>query len=392
MSHKKIVGFLLWLFLILLQFYVFRSGTPQPSYIVAAIAMFATAIYPKSWIRYKDGTIACFLFYVGYATTVQLISSLVYQVDDFFGNLLFILFDLGVFLTISTYIVRHQESSKRVISHPLALSLVLLALFYFTGLGRYDFFPRYNGFFNDPNQMAHFALCSLCVVLFVERSVNLVAVVSFLSATVICVASASRSSMLGLALVLIGFVMLMINALKSKKGKPGSARALYGTVLIAIIAALVYIFKDPNRIEAISYMLQRTNEINVSQQAEGRSFLVAFENIEYMFFGAGQGYMERFGVENEIHSDWIGTLFYFGLPGMLGICLFLYRCIKSLPLSLALISFGPLLYGFTTYGMRTPIFYVYIATLYTYYRSQRSAHVSGQVKSHNTHRYKKQVL
>lgn len=359
---SKISSGLLFLFISLMQFYVFSSGSLQPSYI-AGLAFVLVMFVSTGAVVQTSQPIKLFYAYVGYAALVDLSYAFLLQSEEFLGSTLYMTYNLLLFTALIAYLQRNADKLQSSVVLPSFLALVLLVSFYFTGIGRYDFRPRYNGFFNDPNQMAHFALCIMCVIWLVGTS-NKVKYIAAALTLVICVVSASRSSLLGLSVALIGITWYMYREVSSSSKFIQNVSKL--TFVIVLSALVYYLFTSGalTKIQAVSYLLDRTAEINVSQQSDGRGFTQALDNWDYMFFGAGQGLLTRFGMPGEIHSNWIGTLFYYGLPGLFFVVFFLFSMIRKLPLPLILISLSPLLYGFTTYGLRTPVFYLYAAALF----------------------------
>ena len=65
----------------------------------------------------------------------------------------------------------------------------------------------------------------------------------------------------------------------------------------------------------------------------------------------------------EIHSTWAGVLFYYGFPGISMFIWFLKVVIERLNFYQICILMGPLVYGFSTFGLRTPIFWIVISAV-----------------------------
>lgn len=169
----------------------------------------------------------------------------------------------------------------------------------------------------------------------------------------------SRSALLGIAPMIVGVLLKMGRSIYKSK---------YFLIILIILALLICftILINPQfeLTENNIYFINRITSTNVESQMEARGYGLLYDYPEQMIFGAGQGDMMRFNHDGEIHSTWHGILFYYGIIGLAFFLGFLFNLYKRLPLSDILIGLGPLLYSFTTYGARTPIFYIFLACIY----------------------------
>jgi hypothetical protein len=244
----------------------------------------------------------------------------------------------------------------------LLLSLLSLALLWVAGIGRYDYAPRSNAFFNDPNQMAFWALCICCSYFFLNiKAIKTWQILAVLSLTfVILLSSASRSALVGFSFIILGVILTFLKDFKT---------SLRFIVIIIPILILLVLFTGIDYIleqENIKFMVDRTEATDIARQSEVRGYTRLINYPEYLFLGAGHGGDYRFNATHEIHSSWAGLIFYYGIPGTLTFLLFLYSLASKLPLNLKAFFCAPLLYGFSTFGIRTPVFWLFLSIVALY--------------------------
>jgi hypothetical protein len=145
---------------------------------------------------------------------------------------------------------------------------------------------------------------------------------------------------------------------------------LFGTVAVVLLATslllVLYLFAEPIQ-SAVHDFARRLGARSLISHLEMRGNLRPFEMPEYLLLGAGQGFDARFSTRSiEIHSSLVAPLFYYGVVGW---CLF-YGFIYTLARDRLngwqwLVFAAPFVYGLFTYGLRTPVFWLLLATLYT---------------------------
>ena len=232
--------------------------------------------------------------------------------------------------------------------------------------------------FNDPNQMAFWVLCSLSSILLLSQN-RLLNTTLFIVSVILCIATMSRSALVGLLPLGLGFYLKGFSYIKRTSFKIASI------VLVAMTIALitVHLFTGVQISEdsTFGFFYNRLVSTDIEGQLETRGYNILAEHDEYILFGAGQD-MVRFGHDVEIHSTWLGILFYYGVVGFslfVGIFVVLLRRAKLYEI---LIALGPILYGMSTYGARTPVFYIFIFALYILYIRTRNER--EQAKAYET--------
>ncbi len=341
------------------QFYIFPSGLPQPSHILLAVIIAFTIIFLSSgffckseFIKYKY----VFLF-LGYSTVVNVVWALVEQDPIFLMASAYWFFGVGLLISAGVYL--KNDGAVNVFRNAAVLGILLLAFFLFVGLGKPDYFPRYTAYFNDPNQFAFWVLCSIAIYFMLSSGTNNKLVFLFLTLMTGClvVSSLSRSALIGFAFILVG-VYIKLQTSNGFDKISNVAFSIFVSVLLIVIF-VVFLDIDYSEID----ILNRLFATDFGQQADIRGYYRAVEFPEYLFFGAGQGLDYRFNTIYEVHSSWMGLFFYYGFFGILLFSLFLIQMFFKLDFSQKVIFLGPLIYGFSTYGLRTPIFWFFIASV-----------------------------
>lgn len=355
MRSVKIASYAYLFGIFLLQFYVFRSGVLQPSHIFVLLSFLiflSTIGLSKSVL--KNRLYFNLIIFVIITLIINSIYSILYKNFDFIISSAYYFYGLIVtFVTI--ILLKIEVNFKKSLLIILFLSLFTLIVLWIAGLGAYEFSPRYNGYFNDPNQMAHWSLCVAVSVILLTKSTLLKYVTVFITFVIIII-SMSRSGLVGLAFLLLGVLI------------PNKRNISYLIVAFLIFISLVSLtsFKKSLFFENYENVINRFLETDFEEQADTRGYSRAQKYPEYLLFGSGQGLDSRFHSDFEIHSSWMGLFFYYGIFVLLFFLSILLKIFLSLKFDNILVTLGPLVYGFSTFGIRTPVFWMLLGVLIFY--------------------------
>lgn len=375
-KNNRIMCFLLVFMLIVGgQFYIFKSGIPQPYTIPMLLLVFLITFFRKGklYISAHDVTAISIIALAFYILLVSFSAALITSETIYVKFSLYIIFDVIVFFSVYNYLLICDQSGEKIAIFAI-LAITLLFFFSITGLGRTYAGTRYMGFFNDPNQMSYWTLCMYCVaVSFLERKIILL-----FYATIICgailIAGASRASALGFSVAALGVILRESGFSQNHS----SNKKIIGISILLIVALFVVL---PIVAYSQSYFMasdigSRFSSTKESSQLQIRGFFLPLEYPQYLLFGAGKGAFNAFDRSNEIHSTWVGILFYFGIIGFfLHVTAFLSTFRKH-TLSYKLIYLGPFIYGIFTFGIRTPVFWIFWACLYYIAYNYEQIHTS----------------
>ena len=330
------------------QFYLWSSGLPQFSHIFVVLAILASMLKNKI---VNVSYISLLFIFVMYATLVNLIWFFVNDFDsEYLISTVYWIFNIALFIILIN--IKNIEMLNKILLKIIFISYILELLLWVSGLGRYGFSPRYNGFFNDPNQMAFWILSSCCIYLYIsENKKNNIFI--FCSAVFLILLTLSRSAMLAIPFILVSLII-------KQKGSFLSRVMFYIISVLGVLVASLFLYSKGFFGDLISRLTLGINEKDT--QIEDRGFYALLNYPEHLFFGAGQGgYAIYHPTGNEIHSNWFGILFYYGALGLFLFVAFLYKIFKKLDFPDKMLFLAPMLYGFTTYSARTSIFWFVIS-------------------------------
>jgi hypothetical protein len=265
----------------------------------------------------------------------------------------------------------------------IIFELFLIAVSYLAGWGHYTWWPRYEYFFNAPNQLAYFVICLLLAYLAVTKGRLKLGLHIVYGLTIfIVITTGGRSAYLAM----LPFVMLLIWMARR--------RWVHLVMLLLVPIAIGWVFTplclpaympvsgvnqrvdcsiDPNsserrvvsdatmtRIDSLSTQKEVEPKYSVKTQLLARGYMRLIDYPQFMLYGAGQGRDERFGDLDgyvyEIHSSPVAVLFYYGFLGLTLFAAFLWQLFTA---KWNLLFLTPLLvYGLFTYGLRAPYFWV----------------------------------
>lgn len=374
---RAIIFFLVFLGLLTSQVYHMPSGLPQFSHVV--LLFFCVLVFffiPKigvSLISVKGGKVfLCLSLFILYVLVVNFSFSLMLGDIRFNSFTLHLIYNALLFFCFYEFLVAFRGASRLVMT-AIFLALSLLVILYLLGFGRYGFAPRYNAYFNDPNQMAFWVLCMYSIFFIGVQGQVFLKLSLFLMASFAVFATISRSAMIGLSLTLLSFLLSAFSSGNNEKYQGVFKRAglSLGLCSIAFAAYTLSVESDLS-----NFILSRFEEIDLWKQAEIRGFTRVLDYPMYLILGAGQGGDYRFDSVHEIHSTWIAFLFYYGIFGLFLFGMFVFFVGKGLSFVQFIAFLGPLAYSMSTFGARTPVFWVFMAC--ALYFSTRGSDVIGE--------------
>lgn len=348
-AKKNSISILLILALFMSQFYFWSSGLPQFSHIFIFLALLM--FFCKN-NKIKVSNVKIIFIFLVYVILVNLTWFMISGFEtSYLVSIGYWIFNFLLFLLLVNLKDENTGYFLKVILRLIFFSYILEIFLWALGLGRYSFSPRYNGFFNDPNQMAFWVLSTCSMYLYLShKKLNNIIVYSL--ALFLIMLTLSRSAILGFSILTFAIIF-------KQKGDILKKILLSSFSLLTTLVLLLIL----NRYGMFDSILARIMEglLERDDQAEGRGFDILLNFPEYLLFGAGQGNYSLYSpLGNEIHSTWFGILFYYGVFGLALFLIFIYSVFRKLSFAEKILFLGPMLYGFTTYSARTTIFWFFI--------------------------------
>lgn len=357
---KTLNVFILGFGFFLSQFYIFSSGLPQPAHIFIILSIFIFFIFHNEIKVFESKYL---IFFVCYTIFINIYYTFLIDDLSYIVSTIYWIFNLILFLTLVSLGDVYVKKLFYYLKYIIPVSLIINIMIWAVGAGRYDFSPRYNGYFNDPNQMAFWVLCSCAIGLILFNNLKFKIIVFSLSFFLILL-TMSRSATLGFLILTLGLIFQHKSRLDFK--------IIFSLIslLVAIVSFFILLkfgFLD-NIVTRFSEGIQQNDD-----QVSSRGFDILINFPEYLLFGAGQGaYYLYSDTGNEIHSTWFGVLFYYGIIGFFLFVSFLFNIFKRLDFAEKIIFLSPMFYGFFTYNARTLLFWFLVAIflLYSKHREQ----------------------
>lgn len=393
---SRMWGWLLMLSAIVLSpFYFYPSGLPQPGHVLMLIASIALIFLNRDYcIKMARNNLPGVLFLL-LVLVINAAYGVYYQDKGFAVATVY--WGYGYLLLLGVMVVARDSWLSIWIARFIFFQLIFIVISYLVGWGNYLFWPRYQYFFNGPNQLAYFAICLFLVYLAVtEVKTTYVLFLSYFSMIFIVVTTGGRSAYLALAPIVLlllwmnrkryikSFIIIAIAGLTSLIFEPlclpNFKPIENGNQFVGCRSAVGNNFKKSQPIDVetrsiASVTFERINELSTKEKIEDhksvriqllvRGYTRFVEAPQYIFYGAGQGRDDRFGDYDgfvfEIHSSLAAVIFYYGI---LGLVLFLAFIWKLFPIKHNLLFLSPLfVYGLFTYGLRAPYFWIALGFL-----------------------------
>ncbi len=372
-DRLTIAHLLFLLFWITKPFYLKASGTMQISDGIFVLSFFAWIIQNK-WRVIIDKKDFYFIGFVGCVFLINGIYLLIYSNQEFLINSVYYLYNLMVILVVRDFM------SNRAFLKALILACIfnLLVQFAILLLDKGRFLAerfRYMGTFNDPNQFSFSMLTSfmmfyLLASYFKDQESSSMKAVLF-GAFLIVFLFIFQSSSAGMLLGILSFSALMAFIILYSENTP-SLVVMRFFVILMVFAVVVFLLASggigSSPIQGESFMVARLNEKLKAIENEGiaamfdnRGIDKAFIEYEYLFFGAGEGFYERFpDSPYEIHATFISILFCYGIIPFLIISRWIWVNLKNTSKTLIPIYLALLIESFTLVHQRQPVFWMLI--------------------------------
>lgn len=348
------VRLVLWsLMILLVPFYVFDSGVPQPA---DWIGFALLPILVKGW----NGRLApalvkplksliifiAYVFLVNVAWSFVLFTFSINAKEGFLMAPSFYLFNGMMFFTFLLMFQRYGEFLLWLTARLVLASVFVQVMFGFALRGALG---RSTVMFNNPNQLGYYALLSACIVLLAQKRLRLTTIqvtTGLAAASYLALLSASKAALASISALGIA---LMISKVRT-------------IVMVALVFA-VLIFTDNPFSHAIERAQDRIENDESYGLIEERGYdrVAAFP--EYWMVGAGEGAYRRFKDvsrigSHELHSSMATLFFCYGIVGVTLFAIFLWGVIAGSGLRAWVIVGAAFAYGMTHQGLRFRLLWV----------------------------------
>lgn len=382
--------YLLLLALFFGPFYLWKSGLPQASHIIAAAVLGQRYVLARPKQVYFEKAWGCQVLFVVYSFVVAAVIYYFYRDIATMMAPLYYLFGFLVFLEVVSL---YAEQGKKFLNlvfwlHVLLMLVVLLLIA--LGVGRSYISGsaglRVKAFFNNPNQLAGWTVWLVVVISAAGRALYRTwwpGVAALLVATILFYYSLSRAGFIALAVFLVFYFTLGLNrfVLWYKKHKNAVLKKWVLIVSIVLVLLLLMAFVlvmlqyfdyGTTGLNSLDRTIDRIvkTKADIARQIKIRGYDRLWKYPQYLVFGAGEGARERFAektsyTQYEVHSSWAGLLFNYGVVGFTLFAAFIFALLKRIKyIWFKLILLAPFFFGFTNYNIRNWYFWVGLGLVY----------------------------
>lgn len=354
--HVALIGGLLLIGFVLWPIYVFPPGYPQPMSFAFVCAIGLLGLFePEAIARLlRQQEILLIVAFVGYTFLVNSVVAIAGQDPE---PLLYSVYYAQALLAclVVAFVFRSWAHAPTALHRAIVLALLIqAAVLAVTGIAEGG---RAMLLFGNPNQLGFFALLALGYVLHLHTlaaSSRISTIAGAGIAIALVLASLSKAAIVASIVMLLLFVCLgPFKGAIARRAKPFLILAIPG-----LLGLLIYLYRD--EIAFADIVIDRLSTIGVSEDdsltGRGYSRITAWP--QYLFFGAGEGLVERWRTQTEIHSMLGTLLFSYGVPGVvIVVSLFVIIWRRN---SRGMIIYGLpiLLYSLTHQPMRQPMMWM----------------------------------
>lgn len=389
-----VFGLQLWL----TPFYLWESGLPQLTHLAGGAVVLLLLLLRRRFV-WQSGVMAPAALFAVYALVVNLIVYLFYEEWHTLISSFYYLYNVTLFWAVLQIFYFEPSRAMKLTRFPFLTLIGLQAVAFALGKGRFFGDSRFMGTFNDPNQLAHWVLWAVIIVLVADYSLRFrLTWWSWLALTlgsVVLLASASRSGLLGFSVIVLGvgtyYVFHRIRLRRKVVQKLLVSLSIF-VFIVAFGLSITVLGASDERVfdlqkklgQQVQFYVARVHEgiFKGGQNLEERGYDRLWKFPDYLFLGAGEGANERWAEKStflgEIHSTLAGVAFYYGIPGTVLILFLIGRVWVSLPrVWLRILLLAPLLYSLGTYNLRNSMFWLGLAVLWAAGRALRQSTENG---------------
>lgn len=387
-SVPKPLQYLFLLYIMLKPFYIFESGSFQPSDAVFVLAFLFFLYYNgrAKLLRCKfDYILSAFVIAV---CVINLIYFLQYIKTEFLYSASYYVFNLMIVVVARVLLMDKTFLRKlfwvcRICLYTQVIIFALkLGKFYIDDNGVTD---RYLGTFNDPNQLAFYMFALILVMYLIERIDGTryrLIVLDYAAFVFILYQTASTGILSGFITFGVSYVLIMASSLVFEGDKRKRRRTLRALAVVVCLFVAFMVFNKPimeflSKSEMFSRLLGKEN-LTVSATNSSSSGVSIWQerNIDklylypqYIIYGAGQGYFMRFWrshTSGEIHSTFLSILFCYGMFPTIMFIYWIWKNVKKTSIYYIPVFLGLLVEGLTLLNQRQPLFWLILILPYSY--------------------------
>lgn len=361
--------YLLYLGISFFPVYIFGSGSIQIAHFLLLLFSVIVLIrnniqFDKYFFTFLIFVIYCFLVNIFYLhkdfSTFNYIEHFVGVEDKpnikYLKQLLFLTYNF--ILTISLLSFLNNQKKFKPILYGSATAVLLILFLYIFNFFQKGIPYRFTGFFNNPNQLGYFSICSFSLIYLLYRSSYIkYCYMIFFTIILIFLSISSMSKAAYISLIVCAFF-----AIKPVNYK--YSQIIQMIIILSLVLLILVFFPQVSESELVTRTIDIFSESDSSLSHRG--YTVIFEsNPLQIIFGMGVKNVFKFHTY-EIHSTFWMILTSFGLIGFLIFLILIIFWVLDIKNSYGLrgvicVCVPSLLYGLTHNGVRFTMFWIMFA-------------------------------
>lgn len=362
----QIQDILLFFAVLLKPIYLFNSGSLQISDLFLILFFISCVFsYRFRYEKIENSDIKKIVFWGGlfviWIVFINTISFIEYNKKDFLNYSLFYLFNyisiIGLYIYFYHVKKENTSNSMKVIDNAIILSVVIEIIYlilFSLGSG-----IRLCGTFNNPNQLGYYGLLTLIYTLLFLKKHKL-KYFTILGSIIMIAFSLSKAAILGTCIMLVFYLFFNINKMSIFK------KIL---IIIVVLCSSLFIYFNYQKIPIANNFINRVVNLQSDDSlSTGRGYNRVSEIGIDIIWGTGEGFHDRFIVNHEIHSTFVGILCNYGIIGFYFFVMILYSAFKRIKLKNLYSIIGIFVYWITHQGIRVTTFWIILFLYVLNYR------------------------
>lgn len=376
---KYIYG-LLYLYLLLKPYYIFKSGSLQIGDFLLLLAFLLLILISKTNkepLKKAINKNKYFLFFIGLVFAINLIYFFIYYKFKFILSSLYYIFN---FLAIILFSVSFQENKKFILNMNkiFKFNLILQFIFSLLSIGKMYGTYRWMGTFNDPNQFGYYIFICFSFIYLIDNKKSFI---YFLISIYLIFKCSSTGMLLGFCVFIFLFLLNSLKGLTTIMYKNMNKILLIFFFFISLCA--IYCIsgdinsKEKNKVDIseqpiiarftdkIDRVSKKDNTVNTSEMSiwQERGYDKIYLYPQYLLFGAGEGEYTRFikaAHMGEIHATFPSIMFYYGIIPTIILCIWIFSNIKHATSKEFVIYISLFVESFFLLNQRQSLFWIII--------------------------------
>lgn len=364
-SSDRIFLALVSLYFVLKPFYFWSSGLPQLSDVVLStvvVSWLLLQLLPSSQRSIVVPATWLFGLFAFHATFINLFAMLATGGGmEFVKASFYCIFNAVVAVAIAALHFRLGAALLNTIHDATVCSVILQAALIALNSGSYY---RATGQFNNPNQLSYYGLLSFAIIAFVGLRRELISpggLIGLIAASWLVLSSLSKSGVIALAALAIGFVVLLV-----RDRSPRLRRlAIFGSFGIATSATLLVISGRIQESNLYQRLQLRFGTSQGDDSLSARGYDRIWREPDSWLFGHGEGGRDRYYYDwgGEFHSTLGNIQLSYGLIGTAIFVAILTIAFRRSGATGAMLVIPLLIYGLTHNGGRNTMFWMLLALM-----------------------------